>query len=127
METIGQKVDRFWVSRLALPHFDTLYLPETQPHEPDRHFLDADALEMPFDTLITLFENVPSLLICNVDEKVVNCPKKIYFPRVIVSVDTAPDAVSISAPKDDAQMMMVAAISAFGGATIPLSIMNFSE
>jgi hypothetical protein len=72
-------------------------------------------------SITTLFENMPSLFIWNVDEAKVGCPRKTHYPRVIVSIGAAHGAVSTAMPKLEAQMTMVAAISALGHATIPFS------
>jgi hypothetical protein len=59
-----------------------------------------------FETLAGRIKSIPSALVWNTDETSVECPKK--------ALNTEPGSVTISEVRDDAQLTLRTAISAFG-------------
>jgi hypothetical protein len=65
---------------------------------------------------------IPSPLMWNGDETMAGCSKKIAQPEVIVATNTKPSSVTVPEERDDAQLTLLTAISAFGDSTRPLFI-----
>jgi hypothetical protein len=65
---------------------------------------------------------IPSPFVWNLDKSKVGCPKRTGQPEVIVVTNTKPGSVMIPEERDEAQLTLLTAISAFGDSTCPLSI-----
>jgi hypothetical protein len=122
VQSLGHSIDRYWVYRFLERHKTELTQMKPMALEPERHFVDSGEVTEYFRVLKESIEGVPSLFIWNVDETRVAGPKKGTVPMVIVSAKTNRNLLTISQPKDNTQLTMVAAISAFGDSTPPLFI-----
>jgi hypothetical protein len=67
-------------------------------------------------------KKVPSLFVWNADETRIGSPKEQHTPLVIVFKDTRPGTTTVPAARDDAQLTLLTAISAFGDSIHPLLI-----
>jgi hypothetical protein len=68
-------------------------------------------------------KTVPSTFICNADETRVGPPRKQQAPLVVVSARTAPQTIlTVPEVRDDSQLTLLTATSAFGDTTPPLFI-----
>jgi hypothetical protein len=65
---------------------------------------------------------IPSPIVWNVDETRVGCPKMVAWPEVIVATNTKHSSVRVPEERDDAQLTLLTAISAFGDSTCPLFV-----
>jgi hypothetical protein len=118
----GRQVDRFWVYRFVEHNADKLALHEAVLLEEARQQVSADDLTRYFDVAAAHLNDVPSLFVWNADETRIGSPKKQHAPQVIVSTDTPPGITTVAAMRDDAQMTLLTAISAFGDSIPPLII-----
>jgi hypothetical protein len=71
--------------------------------------------------LANIIQSTPSPFVWIVDETRVGCLTPCVSPKVIVSTKTVPGCVEIPQVQD-AQLTLVAAISAFGDSTVPMFI-----
>jgi hypothetical protein len=67
-------------------------------------------------------EKVSSLFIWSANETGVGIPKKCHSPQVIVAKQTRPRTVAVPKERDDSQLTMLTAISAFEDSTPPMFI-----
>jgi hypothetical protein len=58
----------------------------------------------------------------DMDETRVGCPKRIAHPEVIVATNRKPDSVRVPEERNNVQLTLFTAISAFGDLTCPLFI-----
>jgi hypothetical protein len=79
-------------------------------------------LEVCFDTVADQLKAIPSPFAWNVDEARLGCPKRIAQPEVIVATNPKPGSVTVPEERNDAQLTLLTAISAFGDSTCPLFI-----
>jgi hypothetical protein len=122
VQSRGCSVDRLWLYHKLERHGSEVTQMKPIALDPGRHFVDPKEVSRYFRELEEIVADIPSLFIWNVDETRVGSPKKGIIPTVIVSPKTNPKSLTISQYKDDAQLIMVAAISAFGDSTPPMFI-----
>jgi hypothetical protein len=115
-------VDRFWVRNFVMGHKEQMRFQKARVLEKDRHNVSPDEVRNYFDTVAGQLKTIPSPFVRNVDETRVGCPKRIAQPEVIVATNVKPGSVTVSEERDDAQLTLLAAISAFGDSTCPLFI-----
>jgi hypothetical protein len=118
----GVPVDRFWVNRFVEQKAGTLTLGQATCLEEDRHTVVADDLKRYFDCAANHLQTIPSQFVWNPDETRVGAPKKQKAPRVIVSIQTGPEPITVPEIRDDSQLTLLTAISAFGDSIPPLFI-----
>jgi hypothetical protein len=58
-------------------------------------------------------KDIPSLFVWNPDETRIESPKKQGPPHVIIVKDTPPGTTTVAAVRDDAQLILLTAISVF--------------
>jgi hypothetical protein len=90
--------------------------------EKDRHDVSPDEVRSYFDTVAGQLKAIPLPFVWNVDETRVRCPKRIAEPEIIVATNPKPGSVTVPEERDDAQLTLLTAISAFRGSTCPLFI-----
>jgi hypothetical protein len=122
MDSLDQCVDRFWVQRFVQRHEEHLKILPARVLDQQRQFLNVNDVVAYFNAIENAIYGVPSPFVWNIDETRVGKPKRTEPPNVIVAKETRPDAVTISFPLDDAQLTLVAGISAFGDYTVPMLI-----
>jgi hypothetical protein len=88
--------------------------------EKDRHDVSPDEVRSYFDAVAGQLKAIPSPFVWNVDETRVGCSKRIEHPEVIVAANRKPGSVTVREDRDDAQLTLLTAISAFGDSTCPL-------
>jgi hypothetical protein len=115
-------VDRFWVRNFVIRHGEQLCFQKARVLEKNRHNVSPDKVRSYFDTVAGQFKAIPSPFVWKVDETRVGCPKRIEQPEVIVATNTKPGSVTVPEQRDDAQLTLLTAISAFGDSTCPLFI-----
>jgi hypothetical protein len=118
----GVQVDRFWGNRFVVRNSGTLTLRQATYLEEDRHTVVADDLKRYFDCAANHLQTIPSQFVWNPDETRVGAPKKQKAPRVTVSVETGPEPITVPESRDDSQLTLLTAISAFGDSIPPLFI-----
>jgi hypothetical protein len=114
----GVNVDRFWVMR----HTEQQCFQKARVLEKDRHDISPDEVRSYFDTVAGQRKAIPSPFVWNMDETRVGCPQRIAQPEVIVATNTKPGSVTVPEERDDVQLTLLTAISAFGDSTCPLFI-----
>jgi hypothetical protein len=115
-------VDRFWVRNFVMRPKEQLCFQKARVLEKDRHDVSPDEVRSYFDTVAGQLKAIPSPFMWNLDETRVRCPKRIAKPEVIVATNTKPGSVTVPEERDDAQLTLLTAISAFGDSTCPLFI-----
>jgi hypothetical protein len=118
----GVSVDRFWVRNFVMRCKEQLCFQKARVLEKDRHDASSDEVRSYFNTAAGQFKAIPSPFVWNVDEARVGCPKRIAQPEVIVATNTKPGSITVPEERDDAQLTLLTAISAFGVSTCPLFI-----
>jgi hypothetical protein len=103
-------------------HKEQLCFQKGRVLEKDRHDVSSDKVKSYFDTVDGQLKAIPSPLVWNVDETRARCPKRIAQPEVIVATNTKPGSVTVPEELDDAQLILLTAISAFGNSTCLLFI-----
>jgi hypothetical protein len=73
-----------------------------------------------FNTLSIEVSPIPSVFVRSADETRVGWPKQIPPPEVIAAANIKPQSVTIPEARDDAQLTLMTAISAFEDSTRPL-------
>jgi hypothetical protein len=68
------------------------------------------------------FKKIPSFFVWNAHETRVSIPKKCASPQVIVAKQTRPRTVTVPKERDDSQLTMLTAFSAFRDSTPPMPI-----
>jgi hypothetical protein len=115
-------VDRFWVRNFVMRHKEQLCFQKARILEKDRREVSPDEVRSYFDTVAGQLKAIPSPVVRNVDEARVGRPKRIAQPEVIVVTNTKPGSVTVPEERDDAQLDLLTAISAFGDSTCPFFI-----
>jgi hypothetical protein len=115
-------VDRFWVRNFVLRHREQLCFQKAPVLEKDRHDVSPDEVRSYFGTVAGQLKAIPSPFVGNVDETRLGCPKRITQPEVIVPTNPKLDPVTGPEERDDAQLTLLTAISAFGDCIYPLFI-----
>jgi hypothetical protein len=115
-------VNRFWVRNFVMRHKEQLCFQKARVLEKDRHDVSSDEVRSYFDTVAGQFKAIPSPFVWKVDETRVGCPKWIPQPEAIVATNTKPGSVKVPEERDDAQLTLLMAISAFGDSTCPLFV-----
>jgi hypothetical protein len=115
-------VDRFWIRNFVMRHKEQLCLQKARVLEKDRYNVFPDEVRSYFDAVASQLKVIPSPFVWNVDETMVGCPKRIAQPEVIVATNTKPGSVTMPEERDDPQLTLLTAISAFGDSTCPLFI-----
>jgi hypothetical protein len=92
--------------------------------EKERHEVSEQDIKSYFDAIVLHLQTIPSLFIWNADETRVGTPKKGSPPEVIVAKDTEPRSVTVANERDDSQLTLSTAISAFGDSILPMFITN---
>ena len=118
----GRQVDRFWVNRFVERHNQKLALQQAILMEKARHDVSADDLKLYFTHLSEHMQKVPSPFVWNADETRIGAPKKQRAPEVIVAKETRPGTTTVPEERDDTQLTLLTAISAFGDSIPPLII-----
>jgi hypothetical protein len=122
LKTKGVAVDRFWVRHFVQRQQERLCAQKAKILDKERHDVSPDDVRRYFQTLDGQLKSIPSAFVWNADETRVGCPKKSSAPEVIVAANTRPGSVTIPEVRDDAQLTLLTAISAFGDSTPPLFI-----
>jgi hypothetical protein len=119
MKESGAQVDRFWVRRFVERNADVLAIRQATLLEEDRHNVSPDDLRNYFDSVARRLKTIPSPFVWNADETRVGAPKKLQPPQVIVSSKSGPEPITVPAIRDDSQLTLLTAISAFGDSIPP--------
>jgi hypothetical protein len=90
--------------------------------EKKRYEVSEEDIKRHFEALTIHFQKVPSLFVWNADEMRRGKPKKQEAPDVIVSAIMKTETVTIAEERDDSQLTVPTAISAFGDSIPPLVI-----
>jgi hypothetical protein len=115
-------VDRFWVRNFVMRHKEQLGFQKARVLEKDRHDVSPNEARSYFDTVAGKLTAFPSPFVWNVYETRVGCPKRIAHSEVIVATNTKPGSVTVPEERNDAQLTLLTAISAFGDSICPLFI-----
>jgi hypothetical protein len=103
-------------------HKERLYFQKARVVEKDRHDVSPDGVRSYFDTVAGQLKAIASPFLWNVDETRVRCPKRIAQPEAIVAINTKPGFVTVPEERDDSQLTLLMAISAFGDSMCALFI-----
>jgi hypothetical protein len=122
LQAKGVTVDRFWVRHFVQRQQKRLCIQKAKLLEKDRHDVSPDDVKRYFDILAGQITSIPSAFVWNADETRVGSPKQTAPPEVIVASNTKPESITIPEVRDDAQLTLLTAISAFGDSTYPLFI-----
>jgi hypothetical protein len=90
--------------------------------EKDRHDVSADDIRAYFESISARVTSIPSEFFWNVHETRVGSAKHMPPLDVIVASGTKPGSVTIPEIRDDAQLTLRTAISAFGDSKDPYFI-----
>jgi hypothetical protein len=90
--------------------------------EKDRHDVSADHIRVYFESISAQLTSIPSAFFWSADETRVGSAKHMSPPDVIVANGTKPGSVTIPEIRDDAQLTLLTATSAFGDSTSPYFI-----
>jgi hypothetical protein len=115
-------IDRFSVRNFAMWHEEQLCFQKATAFEKNRPNVCLDYIRRYFDTLGDLIRSIPSPFVWNMDDRRAGCQKKVASPEVIVATNTKFDFVKVPEARDDAQLALLTAPSAFGGSTYVLSL-----
>jgi CYTH domain-containing protein len=85
--------------------------------EKDRHDVSADDIRVYFESISAQPTSIPSAFFWNVDGTRVGSAKHMPLPDVIVASETKAGSVTIPEIRDDAQLTLLTAISAFRDST----------
>jgi hypothetical protein len=103
-------------------HNEQLDFQKARVLEKDRQDVSPDEVRGYFDTVAGQLKAIPSPFVWDVDGTRFGCPKRIAQPEIIVATDTKPSSVTVPEQRDDAQLTLLTAISAFEDSTCPLFI-----
>jgi hypothetical protein len=103
-------------------HKKQLCFQKARALEKDRCDGSPDEVRNYFNTVAGQLKAIPSPFVWNVHKARVGCPKRIAQPGVIVAAITKPGSAPVSEERDDSQLTLLTAISAFRGSTCPLFI-----
>jgi hypothetical protein len=92
--------------------------------EKDRHDVSANDIRVYFESISAQLTSIPLAFQKNADETRVGSAKHISPPDVIATSGTKPGSVTLPEIRDDAQFILLTAISAFGDSTYPYFISN---
>jgi hypothetical protein len=81
--------------------------------EKERHKVSEEDIKRYFETLTIYLQKVPSRFTWNADQTRVGKPKKQETPDVVVSATTKTGTVTNAKKRDDSQLMVLTAVSAF--------------
>jgi hypothetical protein len=118
----GVQVDRFGVWRFVDRNSEVFTFQQAISLEKDRHDVSSDDLKRYFEAMMVHLRTVPSIFVWNADETRVGAAKKQTRPEVIVDARTQAGTVTIAQERDDSQLTMLTAISAFGDSLPPMFI-----
>jgi hypothetical protein len=90
--------------------------------EKDRHDVSADDIRVYFESISAQLTSISSVFFCNADETQVGSAKYMSPPDVIVASGTKLGSVTLPEIRDDTQLTLLSAISAFGDSTYPYFI-----
>jgi hypothetical protein len=115
-----RKINR-WILGLSIfeRSKEKLAVQESVFIEKERYEVSADDLERYFETVGMHLRDVPSLFMWNVDETRIRSPKKERPPQVTAAKNTPPGKTSVAVVRDDAQLILLTAISAPGDSNPP--------
>jgi hypothetical protein len=82
--------------------------------EKDRYDMSPDDIKQYFETLSVQIWSILFAFVWDVDDTRVRYPKKTSPPEVIIAIIIKPGSVTIPEVRDDAQLTLLTAISAFG-------------
>jgi hypothetical protein len=116
------QINRFEINRFVKRNNNVLTIQTANLLEKERHQVSEEDLRYYFDTVSIQSEKVPSLLLWNADETRVGIPKKCASSQVIVAQQTRPRIVTVPNERDDSELIMLTAITAFGDSTPPMFI-----
>jgi hypothetical protein len=122
MSDNGQQVDRYSVNRFVERTAETLAMRQSTFLDADRHDATPDHIKRHFRKFEPHVRDTPSMRVWNADETRVGAPKKEQAPHIIVSAANGPGPITVPQIRDHAQLTLLTAICAFGGATPPLFI-----
>jgi hypothetical protein len=94
--------------------------------EKDRHDVSADDIRVYFESISAQLTSIPSTFFWNADKTRVDSAKYMSPQDMIIASETKPGSVTIPEIRDDAQLIPLTAISAFGDSTY-LSIFHFKK
>jgi hypothetical protein len=118
IDYLGEKlivVGRFWAYRFVSRHSQILAVQRARYLKKDHHNVSADDIMVYFDSISVQLTSIPSVFFWNSDETRVGSAKHMSPPEVIVASGTKPGSVTIPEVRDDPQLTLLTAISAFGG------------
>jgi hypothetical protein len=87
--------------------------------ETDRHNVNPDETRAYLDCSKDQLKTIPLILVWNADERRVATAKKQQAANVVLSSRTGPEPITVPEIRDDSQLTLLTAISAFGGSTPP--------
>jgi hypothetical protein len=90
--------------------------------ESDLYGVSPDDIKQYFENLSVQIRSIPSTFVWNADERRVEFPKETSPPEIIVGINIEPVSMTIPEVRDDAQLTLLTAISAFRDSTCPFFI-----
>jgi hypothetical protein len=112
-------VNRFWVSCFVRRHSDKLAVQRAKPLEKERHEVSAEDLKAYLERITAHLTSTPSECFWNVHEIGVGPAKHMSPPDVTVASEMKRGSVTVPDIRDEAQLTLLTAISAFGDSTYP--------
>jgi transposase len=122
LEAKSIAVDRSWVHRFLERNEKELAVQKARFIEKARYEVTPEDIKAYFEIVKEHCRSVPSLFVWNVGETRVRSPKRSPPPVVIVSRNTKPGTTLLPEERDDVQLTLFCAISAFGDSTYPMFI-----
>jgi hypothetical protein len=95
--------------------------------EKDRHDVSADDIRMDLERISAQLTSIPSALQKNADKTRVGSAKHMLPLDVIAASGTKPGSMTIPEIRDDPQLTLPTAISAFGDSTYPYFIAKITR
>jgi hypothetical protein len=114
-----KEVGRFWVTRIVERNTEKLALRQAVFLEKDRYNVNSNDVKAYFDRCRTQLAMIPFPFVSNADETQVGAPKKRQPLRVLVSAQTGPGHITVPETRDDPQLTLLTATSAFGDSAPP--------
>jgi hypothetical protein len=118
----GTQINRFWINRSVKRKNNVFTIQTANLLEKERHNISEEDVRNYFDTVLVQLKKISSLFVCNADETRIGFAKKCLSPQVILVKQTRLRTVIVSKGRNDSQLTMLTAISAFGDSIPPTFI-----
>jgi hypothetical protein len=122
MNQNGLQIDRFWVYRFIKRNGETFTKQTAILSEKERREVSEQNIKSYSDAIVLHLQKVPSVFVWDAAETRVGSAKRRSSPEVIAAKDIQPGSVIVADERDDGQLTLLTAISAFGDSIPPMFI-----